>query len=538
MNCITPDTFGFPDEEGIAIGGMACSPLAARRCRVHVPATSATRIRVGESVCINPDTVDRLAPRKSRPISAPSTNNHIHTPIMKTKTPFLKFIIPVVAVSLQFTVAPSAKAANSHDIDGDGHSDLLFQNSAGQVYAWLLDGTGNGVDFSNGSGLKPGSKFIYGGSLGDWKMAGMSDLNGDGMQDLVFQNSAGQIYAWFLDGTGNSVNFSTGSGLKPGSKFIYSGGLSGWKLKGMDDLNGDGITDLVFQNSAGQIYAWFLDGSGNAVDFRTGSGLKPGSKFIYGGGLGDWSLEGTRDINGDGIADLVFQNRAGQVYAWLLDGTGNSVMFAKGSGIKAGSKFIYSGGMGDWKFKGMDDVNHDGIADLLFQNNVGQVYAWFLDGSGNEVNFSTGSGLKPGSKFMYGGALGDWKMNGDDANHDIGDDHGGLGESEQEASLTRSGSAPNGSKAKVELSIVGSEIELELQVEDVPVGNYDVSVGGVVRGVISVVAAGGGTKGRLKFESSPDQAGEALLNFAASGQAVQISKSGTVYFTGNSPTAP
>ena len=59
---------------------------------------------------------------------------------------------------------------------------------------------------------------------------------------------------------------------------------------GVGDLSGDGLADLVFQNGGGQIYAWFLDGRGNTVDFGTGSGLKPGSKFIYSGGLGDWKF--------------------------------------------------------------------------------------------------------------------------------------------------------------------------------------------------------------------------------------------------------
>ena len=458
---------------------------------------------------------------------------------MKTSARTLSLVVPMMAALSYLAVLPSAKATDSHDLDGDGHHDLLFQNNAGQVYAWLLDGTGNGVDFRTGSGLKPGSKFLYGGGLGDWKICGRADINGDGIADLVFQNNAGQVYVWFLDGSGNGVDFRTGSGLKPGSKFLYSGALGDWKIKGVSDINGDGIADLVFQNRAGQVYVWFLDGSGNSVDFRTGSGLKPGSKFLYGSGLGDWKIKGIGDLNGDGIKDLVFQNNAGQVYVWFLDGTGNTIHFTTGSGLKPGSKFIYPGVLGDWKIRGVDDLNGDGHNDLIFQNNAGQVYAWFLDDSGNAVNFTSGSGLRPGSKFLYSGGLGDWRVSDDDPSHDVGDDHGvGSGEVDLTNTLTRTGAAPSGATAKVELTVQGSSVELEIEVQDVPVGSYNVTIGGTVRGTVSVVTSGGGTRGRLKFEASPDQAGELLLNFPASRQPVQISQGSTTLFTGTSPTAP
>ena len=307
-------------------------------------------------------------------------------------------------------ILPPTISRPLRDFKGDGSPNFIFQNAVGQLYAWFLDGTGSTVNFGTGGGLKPGSKFIFPNGLGDWKLAGVADLNGDGIADLVFQNGAGQVYAWFLDGTGNTVDFGTRSGTK-GSGYIYGGGLPGWQLAGVSDVNGDGIPDLVFQNTGtGQVYAWFLDGSGNTVDFSTGRGLK-GSGFLYGGNLAGWQLAGISDVNGDGIPDLVFQNTgSGQVYAFFLNGTGAPVNFTTGSGLKPGSKFLYSNGLGDWRLVGVGDLSGDGLADLIFQNGAGQIYAWFLDGSGNTVNFGTGTGLKPGSKFIYSGGLGDWRF--------------------------------------------------------------------------------------------------------------------------------
>ena len=296
------------------------------------------------------------------------------------------------------------------DVNGDGFADLVFQNIAGQVYLWLLDGTGSAVNFSTRVGLKLGTGFLYSGGMGDWRLVGKADLNNDGITDLIYQNSIGQIYVWFLDGTGNSVNLSTGSGLVAGTGYLYGAALGDWRLVACADINNDGFTDLIFQNNIGQIYVWFLDGTGHAVNFSTGSGLVAGSRYLYAAGLGDWRVVACGDINTDGNADLIFQNTVGQIYVWLLDGTGSAVDFVGSVGLKPGTGYLYGGGITDWRIVALADINNDGVPDLFFQNSLGQIYVWVLDGTANPINFSTGTGLKPGTGFLYGSSLGDWRL--------------------------------------------------------------------------------------------------------------------------------
>ena len=245
-----------------------------------------------------------------------------------------------------------------------------------------------------------------------------TDVTNDGLTDFVFQNNAGQLYEWLLDGTGNTFNFSNGVGLKPGQppKFLYPGGLGDYRLVARADMNNDGFPDFVFQNNAGQIYVWFLDGSGNTINFSNGVGLKPGvsPKFLFAGGLGDYRIVACTDVNGDGFADFIFQNNAGQIYVWFLDGTGTAINFGNGAGLRAGMSpaFLYAGGLGTFRIVACADLNGDGTADFIFQNSSGQIYAWFLDGTGTAVNFSTGAGLRPGvaAAYLYTGGLGDWRI--------------------------------------------------------------------------------------------------------------------------------
>ena len=205
-------------------------------------------------------------------------------------------------------IKPSAPL---RDINGDGKGDLVFQNTSGQIAAWYM----------NSSGSLSGSALIYGGGLGDWKLKGIADLNGDGIADLIFQNTSGQTYAWFMNGKG-----AVASGA-----FVYSGGLGDWRLSAIADLNGDGNADIILQNTSGQIYVWYMNGNGAISS----------SAFVSSAPLGDWKLTAIADLNGDGNADIILQNTSGQIYVWYMNGRGS---------IASGA-FIYSGGLGDWHLR-------------------------------------------------------------------------------------------------------------------------------------------------------------------------------------------
>jgi hypothetical protein len=217
------------------------------------------------------------------------------------------------------------------DISGDAFTDLILQNNAGQTLAWL----------TNGSGAVTSGIWLFQSGLGDWRVVGVADINRDGAADIILQNSAGLILARLTDGRGTPTSWV----------WVSQNALGDWKVVGVTDMDGDAINDVAFQNAAGQLVVWRLDGTGTPVNLTTGQGLKAGSGFLYSGALGPWRVATVSDMNRDGIPDLVMQYPSGQILAWLLDGTATAVNPGTGAGLKPGSGYIYSGGLGDWRVR-------------------------------------------------------------------------------------------------------------------------------------------------------------------------------------------
>ena len=81
-----------------------------------------------------------------------------------------------------------------------------------------------------------------------------------------------------------------------------------WQLVAAGDLNADGIADLVWRSTAGDTWAWLLDGAGGV----TAGGLgNPG---------GAWSIRALGDFDGDGRDDLLWRHTDGTTYLWKLKG--------------------------------------------------------------------------------------------------------------------------------------------------------------------------------------------------------------------------
>ena len=233
------------------------------------------------------------------------------------------------------------------DLNGDGRDDLLWQNAmSGGVYYWLM----------NGTSILSGNYLVAPNLISpEWWIVGTPDFNGDGHPDLLWQNQVtGDVYYWLMNGTT----------LLSGN-YLARNINTNWKIVGTPDLNGDGHPDILWQNTAnGAVYYWLMNGttmvSGNFL-------LQPNVVDP------SWKIVGTPDLNGDGQPDLLWENRNnGAVYYTYLNGTS----LVAGGYLSQPNTIDLS-----WRIVGTPDLNGDGHADILWQNDIdGGVYYWLMDG--------------------------------------------------------------------------------------------------------------------------------------------------------------
>ena len=145
------------------------------------------------------------------------------------------------------------------------------------------------------------------------------------------------------------------------------------------DFNGDTISDLVFQNEAGsagtpQIWLW----NGTAVT----------SQMVYPNPGASWHIVTSRDVNGDGKADLIWQNNDGTPGIWLMNGT---TPIAQAGLTNPGST---------WHLVASGDTDGDGKSDLVWQNSDGTLGVWLMNGTTPTAQAGIGN---PGSTWKVVG---------------------------------------------------------------------------------------------------------------------------------------
>jgi nitrous oxidase accessory protein NosD len=138
----------------------------------------------------------------------------------------------------------------------------------------------------------------------------------------------------------------------------------GWEPVTSTDFNGDGLSDVVWTDTERAVVAvWLLNGTqllaaGPEIDGPAGEG---------------WIVSGAGDTNGDGMADVAWNNSAENLFSiWLMDG----------AQVLARGPMITGPPHKDRLLSDLGDTNGDGLADIVWSDpDVYSMQVYLLNGA-------------------------------------------------------------------------------------------------------------------------------------------------------------
>ncbi|OOG49539.1 hypothetical protein B0E50_05355 [Rhodanobacter sp. C01] len=236
--------------------------------------------------------------------------------------------------TMPVVAAFNAPGEPTSDINGDGMADIVMQNTSTGQYAYML------MQGSNPIGNKVASV------AAGYRIAAVADLSGNGSSDLIWTSAANDLYFWINNGSGS---YSSVQGPS------YS---AGWTLVGTGDINGDGTADLLWINNSTHQFSYWLMNGATVVSTK----IIPVTPGYYIAAIGDFT--------GSGYVDLVWTSAANDLYFWMNNGAG-AFTSARGLDYPAG-----------WQLVGSGDINGDQRADLIWTNDSTHQFAyWLMNGS-------------------------------------------------------------------------------------------------------------------------------------------------------------
>ncbi|WP_328971893.1 FG-GAP repeat domain-containing protein [Streptomyces sp. NBC_00239] len=323
--------------------GAAATPApAAHRstATASVTAANATGPAAGTGTRIT--AAEATAPRTPAGTGTGTGTRTTADPPRPTVTP------PPRAAASRTAVPRTAPARPRHDLDGDGLSDLIGQEYDTSAYTFLTGNGGEAYTPFTVDAPDPGEVFK------DFVPVG--DLNGDARPELLTLSADGRLTLYETTPDGTRPPTWTGRGWQVYDRVVAAG-----------DLTRDGRPDLLARDKDGGLYLY------------RGTGRVTGSPFTarvrIGGGWGGYDqLIGANDVDGDGVGDLFARSLTGDL--WFYRGSGSAAAPLRPR-VKTGTGWNRYNTV-----TGADDLDGDGLGDLLGRSRSGTLYRHIATGGG------------------------------------------------------------------------------------------------------------------------------------------------------------
>ena len=304
-------------------------------------------------------------------------------------------------VNVAYSVSPAG------DLNHDGYGDFvvgdpgLLSGTGGHAWVWL----GGPTFAASSGGSEAGAAWTASGPTLGWSVAGAGDINGDGFDDLAVGApsvpTGGAVLVYF----GQAAFQARAPGTLGNADYQWLGSASGASQLGQavsaaGDTNADGYADLIATG-------------GGHFRLLAGGASPPGPAEIW---AFDTSAPGTVssdpvsavDVNGDGVADLVYGSGSGLVVSVSFGRAGTGpVVPPTADESRPGSLGLLK----TWA-TGAGDLNGDGFGDIATVSTStasGATVSVYLGGSypnGRSAGyFSSAAGTAYGASIGSGGDI-------------------------------------------------------------------------------------------------------------------------------------
>lgn len=229
------------------------------------------------------------------------------------------------------------------DFNGDGNTDVLWRNKCtGQNHIYLM----NGNQILQQAQLDVVNDKSY-------LIAAIGDFNGDGKDDILWRNRiSGTNWLYLMNG------------LSTLNSYALNNVVTEWNVAGAGDVNGDGTDDIVWRNTKTGMNWLYIMQNGQ---------ISNASRLLNVVNDQNWVIAGVADLNADGTEDIFWRNAvSGQNYVYIM---------ANGAINNSLSKAVNTVTDSNWIIAGINDINNDGAADILWRNySTGQNWVYFMNG--------------------------------------------------------------------------------------------------------------------------------------------------------------